>query len=165
MIRNFLISTLLLLASSSAFAKPGTGNETFGLGLGAGTIANGLSGKYFVNEQHAIQANLGLFGGGGAADRFTHYNGFGLSADYLVELGTIVQAADVMELAWNVGVGAGLGLNSKTFAFAGALVLGLEFNFLPVPIDVVIEYRPGLLIVPSVNFEPVDFTGHIRYYF
>jgi len=48
---------------------------------------------------------------------------------------------------------------------AASGVVGLEFRIIPVPIDVVLEFRPGFLIVPDFDFDPVDFTAHIRYYF
>ena len=44
-------------------------------------------------------------------------------------------------------------------------VLGLEFNFIPVPIDLVIEYKPSLLLIDHIDFSAYSFCGHVRIYF
>lgn len=162
--------TLLVLTAAPASAKPVRTAGNFGLGLGSGTMANGLSAKYFAATSHALQFNLGVFGGGGIDNRWHRFGGLGLSADYLFEMPTLVKAGRAFELAWNIGAGVGVGLDDHdggddVVAFAASFVLGLEFNLIPVPIDIVLEYRPGLLIVPDVDFDAVDFTAHIRFYF
>ena len=43
-------------------------------------------------------------------------------------------------------------------------VAGLEFNFNPVPIDLVIEYRPGIHIIPNVDPDLIGFGAHVRVY-
>lgn len=143
---------LLLATPAQADYQPGE----FGIGLGSGTMTRlGLSFKYFMGD-HAIQANLGCRG--------WSCGGIGVSADYLFELPALVEGR-VMSLDWNAGVGPGLGLSSGQIDFAAAGVLGLEANFKPIPLDLVLEWRPTLLIVPDVHFEPVEFSGHVRYWF
>lgn len=165
-----LLFASLALSAAPAEAKPVRTPGRFGLGIGSGTMANGLSAKYFAAKEHALQFNLGVFGGGGIDNRWRRFGGLGLSADYLFEMPTLVKAGQAFELAWNVGAGIGIGLDDDDrgddfFALAASFVLGLEFNFIPVPIDIVLEYRPGLLLTPDVDFDAVDFTGHIRFYF
>jgi hypothetical protein len=126
-----------------------------------------------MSRQHALQFTLGEFGGGGFDNRWGRFgDGLGLGADYLFELPDIVRAGRAFDLAWNVGAGIGLGFDdddgpndSWDTAFAVAFVLGLELSFIPVPLDIVLEWRPGLLLVPDVDFDLVDFTAHIRFYF
>ena len=167
-----LVTTLAGTASAEPIRKPGR----FGLGIGSGTLANGLSAKYFMNKKNALQFNLGTFGGRGYDSRWGRWGGFGFSADYLFEMPAIARAGDAFELAWNLGAGLGVGFDNHDYehkdkryhdytAFAASFVLGLEFNFIAIPLDIVVEYRPGLLLVPYVNFYPIDFTAHIRVYF
>lgn len=165
-----LALSLAVASATDAHADPIRKPGRFGLGIGSGTIANGLSAKYFVDSKNALQFNLGTFGGRGIDRRWSRFHGLGVSADYLFEMPTIAKAGNAFELAWNLGVGIGLGFDDYDrdrdyFALAASFVLGLEFNFIPIPIDIVLEFRPGVLIVPDVDFDPVDFTGHIRVYF
>lgn len=167
---------LTLVSSAPAEAKPVRTPGRFGLGIGMGTIANGLSAKYFIDGKNALQFNLGEFGGRGYDHRWRRFGGFGFSADYLFEMPAIARAGNAFELAWNLGAGVGVGFDDDDydrkdehyedyFALAASFVLGLEFNFIPIPLDIVIEYRPGLLLVPYVDLDPIDFTAHIRVYF
>ena len=175
-IRALLCATALSLGASTASAEPIRTPGRFGLGLGAGTIANGLSAKYFVDRQNALQFNLGAFGGRGADHRWHRFGGFGFSADYLFEMPAIAKAGQAFELAWNIGAGLGVGFDDDEydhkddhyhdyFALAASFVLGLEFDLIPIPLDIVLEFRPGLLLVPYIDLDLVDFTAHIRVYF
>jgi len=163
---------LALTLTGTAAAEPVRSPGRFGLGIGSATLSNGLSAKYFLSKQHALQFNLGEFGGGGFDNRWSRFDGIGLGVDYLFEMPDIVRAGQAFDLAWNIGVGAGLGFDDDDgkddhwhTGFAVAFIVGLELNFIPAPFDIVIEWRPGLLLVPDVDFDPVDFTAHIRFYF
>ncbi len=170
--RIFLV--LLLLIPVSALAKGGKqvrspGNV--GVGLGAGTFASGLSLKYFPDSAIAFQGNIGAWRGYwlGSKRDYRDYGGRGslaLSADVLFEQPTFAGNGDI-DLAWNFGLGGGLGLSDyrDTIGFAAAGILGLEILINVIPIDLVLEFRPTVLIVPDVYFDFVDFTGHIRFYF
>ena len=86
-------------------------------------------------------------------------------SDGLYEMPILASTA-VVDLGWNLGVGAGLGLaDGGGFGLAASGVLGLELNFVPIPLDLVLEYRPELGIVPDVDIDVVGFSGHIRWYF
>jgi len=175
--RSLLVALVLVLCTgTSAEAKPIRTPGRFGLGIGAGTLANGLSAKYFIDNSNALQFNLGAFGGRGWDNRWHYFGGFGFSMDYLFEMPTIAKAGQAFELAWNIGAGLGIGYDDDDyiykkdryndyFALAASFVLGLEFDFIAIPIDIVIEFRPGFLLVPYVAFDPVDFTAHLRIYF
>jgi len=41
----------------------------------------------------------------------------------------------------------------------------LEFNFTKIPLDLVIEYRPTVGLLPDPGLDLVDFTAHLRVYF
>jgi len=71
----------------------------------------------------------------------------------------------LLNLDWSYGVGAGIASRNDNVALAASGVLGLELNINVIPVDLVLEYRPSLLISPDIDLEIVDFTGHLRFYF
>ena len=88
------------------------------------------------------------------------------TADYLYEMPVLLDT-QLGDLAWNVGPGLGLGVYAPTnsVALTATGVVGLELAFGPIPLDLVVEYRPTLVFVPEVYFDPIDFTGHLRVFF
>lgn len=174
--RTLLAVLAFVFTAGTASAEPLRAPGNFGLGIGSGTLANGLSAKYFIDSGNALQFNLGVFGGRGIDNRWHRFGGVGFSADYLFEMPAIVKASDTFELAWNLGLGLGIGFDNDDYehkdhryhdyvAVGASFVLGLELNFLALPLDIVLEYRPGVFLTPYFDFHPVDFTGHIRFYF
>jgi hypothetical protein len=137
-----------------------------GVGVGSGTLANGLSFKQFLEGSRAVQANLGSLGLGRFGDRFGGYGGIALSADYLLPFGYLVRSGFI-DVAWNAGAGVGLGVStSKERAeVAASGVLGLELLLVPAPVDLVIEYRPVVGVIPGFGIDVLDFTAHLRVYF
>lgn len=157
-----------LNVSESQALTPVRSAGSVGLGLGAGTVANGLSLKYYFGAAGSLQMNVGAWGGGGSKGRFKSFKGGAVSVDYLYEMPVIVRSRNVFVLAWNMGLGLGAGsagFGDDDAGLAAAFVAGLEFLFVKVPIDLVIEFRPAILVVPEVGFDLVDFTAQVRYYF
>lgn len=147
------------LVSTAARADQVRESGNFGVGLGVSTFAAPLSGKYFLSSEHALQMNAGFF-----QDDFDFDGGgLGLGADYLFELPAL--AGNEVELAWAAGGGLALGVAESTTALAVVGVIGLELNINAVPLDIVLEYRPHLLLTPDVDFDAVEAGGHVRYYF
>lgn len=141
-----------------------------GLGLGAGTSAAGLSVKYWISERFALQAVAGA-----AYDRAqgqpSHslvetdpgwQAGVGLSVDLLHE-GNSIAELDDLELGWSAGGGAGLWATDDLGLAVGG-VLGLELGFLTIPLDLVAEYRPRVLILPEPTMDWFSLSGHLRWY-
>lgn len=153
-----LIPLLSFLVAPAEAAAPGNGAK-FGIGLGAGFGVSGISGKYWISEKNAFQ---GVIGGWGFA-RSGSSIGLGVGLDYLWEMPTITQAGPML-LGWNLGFGGTVGLAAPLAAGVSG-VAGLEFNFQPVPIDITIEYRPGISFLPGVGADLVNFSGHVRYHF
>lgn len=169
---GILFFAAVLFASQSAFAgMPIKQAGNFGIGLGVGTTAAPISLKYFLDSTLSIQGNVGWWRGWGwgcgRRDRYCggYYNdALGLGADILYEGGPLA-GNENLTLDWEVGGGAGIGIADYGFGLAAAFVLGLQLNIHAIPIDFVVEYRPALYIVEFFDFNWVDFTGHIRYYF
>ena len=67
--------------------------------------------------------------------------------------------------SWYFGVGAGLGIWDDKFGLAALGQLGIEYNFSSAPIQLSLDWRPGLTIVPDVGFWATSFGLGIRYRF
>ena len=155
-----LAAVASLLAVSNAHADEIRSAGNFGLGLGVSTFAAPLSGKYFLGDEHALQFNAGFF----QDDLDFEGDGLGLGLDYMYEMPAIAEG-QTLEFAWAAGLGAALGHAHDTTAVAAVGVLGMEFNIKPVPMDVVLEYRPQFLLTPDTDLDLTEFGGHVRYYF
>jgi hypothetical protein len=166
---QFVVAALIfvgaLLASSSAFAQKSRSGGALGIGIGAATIPAGVSFKTATESGVSFQGVIGAWRGHGKDWRFGA-DSIGVAGDLLYEMPAIA-SGDVLSLAWNYGLGAGVGIGDFGGAIIGVTgVVGLEFNFVAAPIDVVLEYRPGLYIGDGVlDPEFVDFTPHIRFWF
>jgi hypothetical protein len=147
------------LVSEPAFALPPRGGAKFGVGVGGGLGVSGLSGKFWLKDKNALQLVVGAWGVG----RSGYGYGLGVGLDYLWEMPAITRADPVL-LAWNLGLGGTVGAYDPGWIGVSG-VAGLEFDFQPVPIDVTLEYRPGIAIVPAVGVDLVNFTGHVRIHF
>ena len=163
------LSVALFASSASAQMQIKQGGN-FGIGVGAGTFATGLSMKYFLSNATSVQGNIGWWRGGYFCNNSRRSCGFyrdalALSADFLLERGPLVGDGDVT-LDWEIGAGAGLGFDDDGDVGIGvAGVAGLQVNIHAIPIDIVLEYRPGFYLIPGFGLDLVNFTGHIRYYF
>ena len=170
-----LIATgLVLMLSAPATAHAGEGRlDGWGVGLGFGTGITGVSLKTLTGDAQALQLVIGCWGG-----YQNECYGVGGSIDMLFKMPLITDEGAV-RLAWNVGGGASMGVRSSTWRrhphrdwrgrnmwLAGQFVAGLEFLFPRVPLDVVLEWRPSIYVIPTfmhLDFENAGF--HVRYYF
>jgi len=142
---------------------------SFGLGLGAGTSTAGISTKYWMNELLAVQAVVGAGyhrstdppGSQSASNGWE--SSFALGADLLFEQPSFA-AFDEVELGWGLGPGVGAWVGPDP-AVAIAGVVGLEACMTSLPIDVVIEVRPRVYILPDPAFQWFSLSGHARWYF
>jgi hypothetical protein len=158
------VGTLLPTVATAAEGERRAGG--FGIGIGSATIANGVSAKYFLGGA-ALQGVVGFWGGGGIGERFGHIDGLAVGFDYLLEMPSLARSP-YFSVDWSFGLGAGFGVQTfahQTPAVAGSGIAGLEFNFTRVPLDLVVEFRPTLAILPDPKLHLVDFTAHLRVYF
>lgn len=124
-------------------------NKTFGLGLELGD-PTGLTGKYFVQSDQAIQ-----FGLGGVL-LFDH-TGFNVYGDYLWHPISLAGTED-FELPFFIGVGARFWTfeyndpSERVSAFGIRIPIGIAFDFNNAPLDIFFQ------IVPTVDF----FSGYRR---
>ena len=145
----FIIALAPLGNEAQASRYPGN----FGIGVGSTTIASGLSLKQFAGPT-AFQLTAGCWGS---------CDGVAASLDFLANMPALA-SGNVLSLAWNFGAGAALGVGDGELGAAGAFVLGLEVIFAPLPIDLVLEWRPALHILSDVDLDILSFGGHLRFY-
>lgn len=172
-----LILLCITLCGSFALALPAQAQVrtpgNFGLGIGGGTFARGLSIKYVRDASTSIQGNVGIFGT--VDNRYGDMLALGL--DFLLEQEALVDGAD-FALAWNFGPGVSLGLSegrNRNYWIGGvSAVLGLVFILKPMPIDVALEYRPSVFVYNNdfnryggdgLATSLVRFGLHMRYFF
>lgn len=164
---SIVVAAVLVLMASSASAQAGAEGRPagWGIGLGSGTGVGGISLK--SQGDPALQGVVGCGwhwrgrGRGGC-------RGLAASGDLLIPMPVITDEGTV-RLAWNLGGGAAVGLGSRYYGdgitIAGQFVAGLEFIFPEIPLDVVLEWRPSLFLVPDGWLDEGHVGFHVRYYF
>ena len=147
-----IISVFLL--SSFLFLIPGfIQAQDYKLGLGirlsnaTPTLSNAVSVKYFHKSNHAIDALIS-FGG----------SRFGIGALY--EVHTPMPTAG---LQWYFGGGAYVGFQSGTTWLGPTGVIGLDYKFPNIPLNLSLDWKPELDILPGINFIPDAFGLSARF--
>lgn len=163
-ILRLLQPALVVVVASLALTFPAHAKEirrqgAAGIGIGSGTLAHGLSGKYFLSDKLAVQANIGSFG------NYKHYGGTAISADVVFAMPLL--ASGEVDLGWNVGAGGGFASYDSASITAFTGLVGLELLIDQIPIDLVLELRPIALTNGGLHILSgfADLTGHLRYYF
>ena len=150
------ILAFMMALSTAALAGPSQ-RDRLGLGLEAPlSLAPfipqlGLSGKYWLDTEHAVDASL-----------FGSNNGLGLGADYLWhrfyifsgELGRIMPA--------HVGGGISAWTNNGLSGAAVQGKAGLSY-FFKAPFDAFLEIVPQARLYPNFGLQ-IIFNGGIRFY-
>jgi len=162
-----LAGSVLAPSRANAWTQP---REGFGLGIGSGTGATGVSAKWMM-QPGALQFVLGFWGHGdgnsGPGPRqYTHLDGIALSVDYLFEMPSLART-QFFNLDWSFGLGGGVGVatGGGTPGVAVAGIAGLEFNFTKIPLDLTVEYRPAIGFLPGFGIGLIGFTAHLRVWF
>ena len=173
-VRYWVVGALALALAGpaeagAAFREAGT----FGIGGTTTLGALGLSGKYFMSEQRALQ-----FRGTAGFTRIgeVSYGGGSFGVDYLLQK-PLLQRESRYDVAWNIGAGVtgsrygSSSLEDDAFENFNALsvagLAGLEFGFANVPVDVVAECRSTLYLSGAGfwGLALVNTGFHVRYYF
>lgn len=147
----FLLTTLLtisgILINNSASA------QDYRLALGVRlsnnvpTLSSSITGKYFVTDKNAIEG-LVSFG-----------NRFGIGG--LLEFHRPFTTAE--GLSWFFGGGGYVGWENDDTYLGPTGVIGLDYKFTGVPVNLSVDWKPELDILPAVNFVPEAFSVSIRF--
>ena len=140
-----------------------------GLGLVTGLWTNGVSIKSMVSRRDALQATFGV-----SWTPFAYWPGAGagLGLDWLHQA-PVLWAGSSLRLAWNLGLGIDVrlagGRSSLDVGVGVHAVGGLELLFTKLPVDLVFEYRPGVVANPrrggGLAFSYGDLCVHTRWWF
>jgi hypothetical protein len=147
----FLLTTLLTIAGILINKTASAQDYRFALGVrlsnNVPTLSSSVTGKYFVTDKNAIE---GLISFG---------NRFGIGA--LLELHR--PFSTVEGLSWFFGGGGYVGFEDSDTYLGPTGVIGLDYKFPAVPVNLSIDWKPELDILPSINFVPEAFSVSIRF--
>jgi hypothetical protein len=124
----------------------------FGIGVrlsnSTPTLNNSITGKYFITDRSAVEGIVS-FG-----------SRFGLGA--LVEIHKPFNNA-IEGLTWMYGAGAYVGFQANNTYLGPTGILGLDYKFTNVPINLSLDWKPELDIIPDINFVPDAFALSVRF--
>ena len=148
--RNLLALLLILFVSSFAALKA----QDYKVGLGvrlsssSPTLSNSVTFKYFMNEKSALEG-LVSFG-----------SRFGIGGLYEVHKPTTATG-----LKWFFGGGAYIGFQDGNTYFGPTGIIGLDYKFTNAPLNLSLDWKPELDIIPDINFVPDAFALSARFTF
>jgi hypothetical protein len=154
---------LVLLAATSVSNRLQAQDYKLAMGIrfssASPTLNNAVSVKYFMNETNAVEGLLS-FGN----------NRFGIGGLY--EKHQLIGATP--GFTWFYGGGGYLGFENRTDAnkvekhttFLGPTgIVGIDYKFQSAPINLSLDWKPELDIIPSINFVPDAFALTARFTF
>ena len=112
------------------------------------TLNNSVTIKYFMTEQHALE---GLISFGSR---------FGIGGLYEVHKPTTATG-----LNWFFGGGAYIGFQDSKTYLGPTGIIGLEYKFTNIPLNLSLDWKPELDIIPDINFVPDAFAISARFTF
>ena len=110
------------------------------------TLSSSISGKYFVTDKTAIEG-LVSFG-----------NRFGIGG--LVQIHNPFTAQG---LSWFYGAGAYVGFQDGNTYLGPTGIIGLDYKFQNIPLNLSLDWKPELDLMPAVNFVPDAFALSVRF--
>jgi hypothetical protein len=113
------------------------------------TLSNAVSVKYFMDQTNAVEGLISF------GDRF------GIGALY--ERHQLIGGVPAFTWFWGVGGYAGWQSNQTFLGPTGAI--GLDYKFTNAPVNLSLDWKPELDILPNINFVPSAFAVSIRYTF
>jgi len=152
------MKTLLLIAIFStgfivsAFAQSDAPAPNYRLGLGIRlsnaipTLSSSITGKYFVTDRSAVEGLL------------SYGSRFGIGG--LLE---IHKPTNIDGLKWFYGAGAYVGWENGDTYLGPTGILGLDYKFTNAPINLSLDWKPELDILPEINFVPDAFALSVRF--
>ena len=115
----------------------------------APTLSNSVSIKYFMNEDNAVE---GLISYG------TRFGIGGLYEKHLLIGGTPA-------FKWFFGGGGYLGFQDGNTWLGPTGIIGLDYKFQNAPLNLSLDWKPELDIIPKINFVPDAFALTARFTF
>lgn len=146
-IKLFVLVVSLILTSQSVFSQ----DYKFGIGIrfsnSSPTLSNSISAKYFLDASSALE---GLLSYGGSR--------FGIGGLYQIH-----KPLNFPGLQWYYGAGAYLGFQSRNTYLGPTGVIGLDYKFDKIPLNLSLDWKPELDILPRIAFVPDAFGLSARF--
>ncbi|MEJ7738662.1 MAG: hypothetical protein WKF97_14630 [Chitinophagaceae bacterium] len=145
-ILTILVFVAATLAGPSVFA------QDYKLGVGvrlsnaSPTISNSITAKYFFNPSNALEGLLSFgsrFGIGGLYETHKPLNFPGLQ--------------------WYYGAGGYIGFQSRDTYLGPTGTIGLDYKFDNIPLNISVDWKPELDILPKISFIPDAFGLSARF--
>ncbi len=122
----------------------------FGVGIrlsnATPTLSNSITGKYFITERSAVEGIVSFgsrFGIGGLLEIYKPFSVEGLS--------------------WFYGGGAYIGFEDGNTYLGPTGIIGMDYKFPNVPINISLDWKPELDIIPEIEFVPDAFALSVRF--
>jgi hypothetical protein len=115
----------------------------------APTLNNGISVKYFIDSSDAVEGLLTFGSRVGIGGLYEKHQLIGGTPAF----------------TWFYGGGAYVGFENGRTWFGPTGVVGLDYKFSSAPVDLSLDWKPELDIVPSINFVPDAFGLSARFVF
>ncbi len=115
----------------------------------APTLSNSVTVKYFMNDRDALEGLISFgtrFGIGGLFERHQ-----------------IIGATPAFN--WFYGAGAYLGFQDRNTFLGPTGIVGMDYKFPNAPINLSLDWKPELDIIPAINFVPDAFALSARFTF
>lgn len=145
------LATLIIVTALLFVHKANAQDYRFALGVrlsnSSPTLNNSITGKYFVTERSAVEGIVSFgsrFGMGGLLEIHKPFN-------------------NIPQLKWMYGAGAFLGFEDKNTYLGPTGILGLDYKFENVPINLSLDWKPELNIIPDIDFVPDAFALSVRF--
>lgn len=110
------------------------------------TLNNSITGKYFVTPKSAVEGIVSFgsrFGIGGLLE--------------------IYQPLSIEGLTWFYGGGGYVGFQGGDTYLGPTGILGMDYKFANVPLNISLDWKPELDIIPDINFVPDAFALSVRF--
>jgi hypothetical protein len=115
----------------------------------APTLSNSVTVRYFMNDRDALEGLVSFgtrFGIGGLFERYQ-----------------LIGATPAF--TWFYGAGAYLGFQDRNTFLGPTGIVGMDYKFSNAPINLSLDWKPELDIIPAINFVPDAFALSVRFTF
>ncbi|QLG46436.1 hypothetical protein [Costertonia aggregata] len=152
--KNLVLTVLAVIAfSANTMNAQSSYSTAVGLGIdfGDGSTFVGPSAKFFLAEEHALEADILFADGSTLIQGFYEYHGPITGAD---------------GLKWYAGIGPGFNLFDGGSNFLLRPIVGLDFKINDVPLAFSFDWRPAMIFFDGdSDFEAARFGLGFRYAF
>jgi hypothetical protein len=150
--RTFVICVLLLTAGS-CINRLSAQDYKLAMGIrfssASPTLSNSISVKYFMDETNAVEGLISFGTRFGIGGLYEHHQ--------------LIGGTPMFTWYWGIGGYAGWQDGNTYLGPTGAI--GLDYKFSNAPLNLSIDWKPELDILPNINFVPDAFGITARYTF